>query len=127
MTKDQQLFYGSWAGLWLLLAFCTKLLLHSWAETGFVTFPIAWTVAILITRYQTQLRDFARHSLMKYMYLIGILSCQAWSSWDRGVHKESPVFKTIGVMEAIAVVLIFITLVNEVIKACRRNNPSSTP
>ncbi|MES2462882.1 MAG: hypothetical protein V4671_20045 [Armatimonadota bacterium] len=133
MSQKQKLFYFTWAVSWVVLAVCTSILFVTLSggpktlfdvEAWFVTFPVAWTAALLAVRYRACLNAFADRALMKYVYFIAICGFQAWNSWERGVRKDNAGFKMIGIMLAFALALLLIGLVVELVQIYKRQTKS---
>ena len=121
MSKDHRFFYITWGVLWFVLALLAGSLLRSAVEAWFVTFPVAWTAALLAVRCRTHLSAFADHTLMKQVYLITFFGFQAWNNWERGVRYQDSVFKTMGVFFAVPVAGMVVMLAVEVVKAFRQH------
>ncbi len=128
MSNNQRLFYSVWAIGWLALALCATAMitlldgrdvLFSW-EAWFATFPVAWTLALLVVRYQDRVNAFCKHPSVKRLYMLPTLLVFALTFWSRGVRKDDLMFKTLGILTAAVVALLIVISVVEAVQIRRR-------
>ncbi len=110
MSKDQRIFYGTWAVGWLMLGCMASVVLYHLPgsqketfnlEAWFVSFPVAWTIALLVVRYKKVLRIFCENPLVCTFLVFLSLIMTAWGFWVRGVERHDDFGKISSVVLAV--------------------------
>ena len=128
MSKDQRFFYGTWAFAWFMLGCIASIVLYHLPgsqkatfnlEAWFVSFPVAWTVALLVVRYKENLREFFQYPLVIRFLAFLILMMKAWSWWTRDTPHRNSFDKPGSVVLAIASLYFLWSFVVEAVKMWR--------
>lgn len=118
MGQNRRLFYGTWIIAWPTLA-CITSIVFSYLpgsnsrifnpEAWFAAFPVAWTVALLVVRYQESIRAFLFLPLVRRSLFLAFFSLRAWKWWESAVRHNDPFWKAVSILLPFAALyLIFI-------------------
>lgn len=113
MTAERRSFYTTWAILWAVFGTLLSAALSSRPdgiarffdlESWFAMFPVAWTGAILITRYREPLRLFEQSPWGRRLGALALFGSQGYASWQRGDALGRFTGCAAGVMAALVVI-----------------------
>ncbi|MBC8104195.1 MAG: hypothetical protein H7Z41_16595 [Cytophagales bacterium] len=107
MTKEQRLFYLTWAAAWPVLSLMVAIMTSPPAAhlgclrdfgAWFVAFPAAWTVALLVVRHRKPLTTLLDHPNTRRLTWSAFWGVQAAFAWQRsGGEPHYPAARAIAI------------------------------